>query len=216
MRARVAIILSFGASGALADTPKMGGEMNHVLVTVYQKQVYVAIERPEEMPLTLYNYGEHYDGAASVLDRSGYNSQYGWLAGGFISLPADAAVWVEPIDATPGLRSYSQGAFAPIFGTAGSPGLWEWDGTMVHNWYGASVLGGYEAHYRVFVGTQDRQFYPGYTPGEITLSWEYLSGGLQEGGPFGGVAPDRVSRIPAPGALWLVAFAGLLPRRPGR
>lgn len=209
------LALALVAPAAVADIPKMGGEMNHVLVAVYQRQVYVTVERPEEMPLTLYNYGEHYDGAASVLNRAGYNAQYGWLANGFISLPPDASVWVETLDATPGLRAYEQGSFAPILGTGGSPSLWEWDGTMTHNWYAARALGDYAAAYRVYVGTDDGQLYQGYTPGEITLSWSYLRGGLQGGGPFGGVSPIGVHKIPAPATLFPVGLGalGLVPGR---
>ncbi len=158
---------------AVGSQPRMGGEMNHVLVSVYQKTVYVSIERPWELPLTLYDYGEVYDGPASVLNGSAYNGQFGWLANGFINLPADATMWVEPVEQTDGLRTHAQGTFEPILGTDGSPVLWEWNGTMVHNWTSAFTFGDYSATYRVLVGYADGTPYPGYTPGEITLAWSY-------------------------------------------
>lgn len=208
-----AVVLALLPAAASGDIPKMGGEMNHVLVSLYQNTVYVSIERPEELPLTLFNYGERYDGAARVLDRAGYNSQFGWLASGFISLPPDGGVWVEALAQTPGLRTYSQYEFDPLFGTAGSSPRWEWDGTMTHNWYAAMALGDYTATYSVYVGTADGEPYPGYTPGQVTLAWEYLSGGLTGGGAGSAADPRHAGRIPAPGVLWLL---GALPLGWGR
>jgi len=208
---RTLLCLAWGlgaiASPAMADIPKMGGEMNHVLVTLYQQQVFVTIERPEDTPHTLYNYHESYDGPASVLDRLGYNAQYGWLANGFISLPSDASMWIEAIGQTPGLRTYEQGTFDPIFGTAGSATRWIWDGTMVHNWYAAAVVGNYAASYSLFVGYTDTgEPYPGYTAGGVTLDWTYPRGGLDwVGGSF--VEASSVSQIPAPATLWGAGFA---------
>lgn len=196
----------------VADAPHMGGEMNHVLVSLYQKTIYVSIERPDELPLTLFNYHEWYDGPAHVLTRTGYNAQFGWLAGGYISLPPDGAMWVEAIDQTPGLRTYSQYSFDPLFTTGGSSARWEWDGAMTHNWYAAYALGEYEARYSVYVGTFDGEPYAGYTPGEITLRWTYPVGGI---GPLDGarVNPRDVEPIPAPAGWCLVLAMGLAPRR---
>ena len=195
------------AASALAQAPRMGGEMSHVLVSLYQQRVYISLERPDEVPLTMRNYQERYSGSAGVLDRSGYNAQFGWLANGFISLPSDAAMWIESIDQTPELRTFEQGTFAPIFGTAGSSSLWEWDGSMVHNWYSAVAIGDYTATYRVFVGEVDGSPYPGFTGGEITLGWTYPTGGLgSTGGMFADVRATR--QIPAPGASLVIAAAG--------
>ncbi|MBK7403506.1 MAG: hypothetical protein IPJ41_02445 [Phycisphaerales bacterium] len=205
-------VLALIAPLASADIPHMGGEMNHVLVSVYQQTVYVTVERPEEMPLTLFNYHEHYTGAAGVLNRSGYNAQFGWLAGGFISLPPDAGVWIEALDQTPGLRTYSQYGFDPLFGTADSPTRWQWDGTMTHNWYAATMLGDYQATYSVYVGTLDGSPYPGYTPGGISLAWSYLRGGL--GTADGSDAHVRdVRPIPAPGELAILPTLAAFGRR---
>jgi hypothetical protein len=197
------------AGASMAQAPKMGGEMSHVLVSLYQQQIYISLERPDELPLTMHNYQERYSGNAGVLDRSGYNAQFGWLANGFISLPSDAAMWIEPLDQTPGLRAFEQGTFAPIFGTAGSSTLWEWGGSMVHNWYSAFAIGDYEATYRVFVGALDGSHYPGYTGGQITLGWTYPTGGL---GSTGGMYTDvrSTQQIPAPGASLVLAAAGVL------
>lgn len=200
MRTSLCIALGLGmvASTAVADIPKMGGEMNHVFVTLDQQQVFVTIERPEETPHTLFNYRESYDGPASVLNRRGYNAQYGWFPNGFISLPTDASMWVEVLDQTEGLGTYEQGSFDPIFGTAGSSSRWVWNGTMVHNWYAAAVVGDYAAAYSVFVGYTDTgEPYPGYTAGGITLGWTYPRGGLDwiDGSS---VEARSVSQIPVP------------------
>jgi len=196
------------AGAALAQSPKMGGEMSHVLVSLYQQRVYISLERPDEVPLTMRNYHERYSGNAGVLDRSGYNAQFGWLANGFISLPSDAAMWIESIDQTPGLRAFEQGTFAPIFGTSGSSTLWEWDGSMVHNWYSAFAIGDYTATYRVFVGELDGSPYPGFTGGQITLGWTYPAGGLDStGGRYTDVRAVR--QVPATGASLVLAAAGV-------
>jgi len=204
----MAIVLSVVgmASVAMADTPHMGGQMNHILVSLFDNTIYAAIENPGDMPLTLYNYGEHYSGGASVLNRSGYNAQYGWLANGFIDLPPDAGIWIEPIDVTEGLRTYEALTFDPIFGTDSSSSLWQWDGSMTHNWYAAYAAGDYQATYNIFVGTLDGQPYPGYTPGQISLTWSYPAGGLDGLAGFGSVSTRRVSQIPAPGSLMLLSL----------
>jgi hypothetical protein len=118
-------------------------------------------------------------------------------------------MWIEAIDQTPGLRSYEQGSFDPIFGTAGAPTRWQWDGTMTHQWYAAYALGEYLASYSVYVGTLDGEPYAGYTPGGIALSWSYLAGGLgTTGGGFTGVI--GVEPAPAPGAACVLGAAGLV------
>ena len=43
----------------------------------------------------------------AVLNGKAYNSQYGWNVGGFFTLPPGAAIWIELLDCTPNLETYS-------------------------------------------------------------------------------------------------------------
>ena len=203
------------AGTALANQPHMGGQMEHILVSVFNNQLFATIENPGDMPLTLQNYGERYNSAASVLDRSGYNAQYGWLANGFFDLPPDANVWIEQTSQTQGLRTYQALTYDPIFGTDNAPNLWQWDGAMTHNWYAAYAVGDYQANYNIFVGTLDGEPYPGYTGAQVHLSWTYPSGGLDSSADFGSVSTKGFSQIPAPGTLMLLfgTYAGMSARR---
>jgi hypothetical protein len=94
----------------------------------------------------------------SVLNYKAYNFQYGWNPGGFISLPSGSWIWIEQLSATPGLEVYQRPpatpAYAPIFGTSGSPLRWRWSGAMTHNVYAVvpAELDKYEANYRVYLG----------------------------------------------------------------
>jgi hypothetical protein len=94
----------------------------------------------------------------SLLDGKAYNFQYGWNAGGFISLPPGTGIWIEQIRTTPGLEVYSRPpanpAWTPILGTDGSSPRWKWSGAMTHNAYAVldPALTQYEAEYRVYLG----------------------------------------------------------------
>lgn len=171
-------------SGAAA-MPPMGGEMKHIEVMLEDNSILLMLEDPG--PLVLQSYGEEYDGPAAVLNGAAFNSQYGWMAGGFWTLPQGGTVWVEQLDATPGLRCYEAMTYLPIFGTEGSSPLWQWSGIMVHNWYAASVPGAYEATYRVFVADGKGIPMPDYTPAVVTLTWIFngKAGDLDGNGSVG-------------------------------
>ncbi len=113
-----------------------------------------------------------------VLGTKAYNFQYGWNPGGFIFLPTDSWIWIEQLDATPGLEVYQRPpaspAYDPIFGTDGSPVRWRWSGSMTHNVYAVEdpLLGLYEASYRVYLG-RDSSGEPlaGYGAAEVTFQF---------------------------------------------
>ncbi|HYG36079.1 MAG TPA: hypothetical protein VEC99_14915 [Clostridia bacterium] len=94
----------------------------------------------------------------AVLNGKAYNSQYGWNVGGFFTLPTGAAIWIELVDSSPQLETYSGwgrlGTYTPIFGTAGSSRLWKWSGVMVHNTYAVSrpATARLYADYHIFIG----------------------------------------------------------------
>ncbi len=155
-------------------TPQLGGPMKHIFVTLEDDVVGISLQGDPTERLWMRDYNETYEAPASVLDGKGYNAQYGWLAGGFIALPPGGRIWVQLIDATDGLETYEALTFMPIFGTASGPILWQWGGTMVHNWYAATLCGKYEATYEVFVGDVNGQLLDGFTSAQVTLVWQFL------------------------------------------
>lgn len=158
-----------------AANPRLGGPMKHMLITLNGTNIGVTLEGDPLERLWLEDYGETYAGPADVLNGSRYNGQYGWLAGGFISLPPGTAIWVELIEQTPGLRTYEAVTFEPLWGTGDASMRWKWNGVMVHNWYAAERCGKYEARYSVYVGDAVTGVpTAGYAAGECTLYWQYV------------------------------------------
>ncbi|MBX3322398.1 MAG: hypothetical protein KF757_05355 [Phycisphaeraceae bacterium] len=165
------------ASAASAVNPQMGGMMKHLGVEMHGgSMLHIHVDHSVPTPL-LQNYGHAYDAPADVLNDTMYNAQYGWMIEGFWTLPPNATIWIEQLDATPGLQVYiggtmmNQGTFAPIFGTAGSSPRIAWNGTMLHNWYAVTTPGVYEATYRVYLGDANGLPLPGYFADEVTIEW---------------------------------------------
>jgi hypothetical protein len=161
---------------AAADLPPLGGDMNHVLVTLTPDRRFVlAVEHPGEQ--VLIEGPEVYTGAAAVLNGTRFNAQYGWLVNGLWAPPPGGFVYMESVQQSPGLAAYAGRAFGPysfmdpLFGTAGAPPRMVWDGVMLHDYYAATTPGHYAATYRVYMGDAAGVPLAGYEPGEITLGW---------------------------------------------
>lgn len=200
----VVLLLGLFSSCAGAASPSMGGAMSHLLVTLFDQQIYVSFESPSMSTVELMNYGESYDGAASVLDRTGYNSQFGWLANGFISLPGSSGIFVRTIHGSPHLDVYAESGFDPILGTDGSDELWQWDGTMTHNWYSSRVKGSHTVRYEVFVGDLFGEPLSGYAAGSVELNFAYGEDRRGIRYPI-----DELQRpLPAPSALGALGLLG--------
>lgn len=203
------IALTLGAcanSPALASTPTLGGPMSHLLITVFQQQVYVTFESPSMATVTMQDSNDDFAGSADVLNHTGYNAQFGWLANGFISLPQGAGIYVRTISASPHLNVYEETSFQAILGTGGSSDVWRWDGTMTHNWYATDVHGPHHARYEVFVGDNAGDPLDGYQSGFVDLSFVYgpdLSGRI-------GVINTVVTSTPAPPAAMGLLTLGAL------
>jgi len=174
-------LILFSAAAATADTwPRNVGEMVHLQVSF--DGTAVSITQPVEQNLELRNFSESYTPPADVLDNKGYNDQYGWMASGFWDLPAGSSVWIRVLNQTAGLETYEGGmrsmtpmhTYSPIFGTQGSPDIWQWDGTMTHNWYAASDPGTYQATYSVYIGDDQGTPINGLDSDSITISWQYV------------------------------------------
>lgn len=168
------------APQAMSTLPPLGGEMSHVLVTVFEGSLFTGFESPALVPVTLQNPGATFEGGAAALNGTWFNAQYGWLASGVWAPPAGAFVWIEQIDATEGLRCYAGRsfggvqAFAPIFGTGGSAPRVRWDGAMLHNYYAAETLGPFTARYRIYFGDADgTPIAGGATPAEVELRFAF-------------------------------------------
>ncbi|MFQ5423602.1 MAG: PEP-CTERM sorting domain-containing protein [Phycisphaerae bacterium] len=184
-----------GAPAVAGVWPHNVGAMDHFLIDLQGTAITVTPPNPGG-PLPLRTFGESYTPPADVLDGKGYNDQFGWLAGGIFSPPTGGAIWIRVLSQTPGLETYRGGmrpmtpmhTYNPIFGTAGSPLIWQWDGTMTHNWYAVAALGDYSASYEVYVGdAATGSPLPGYTSDTVSLAWQY---------------------VPEPATAWLLALGG--------
>lgn len=210
-RIGVAAAAALCAAPAAAN-PTLGGPMSHLLVSVFNQQVFLSFESPSMSTVTMQD-GGGFTGPASVLNGTGYNGQFGWLANGFVALPPGAGVFVRAVDSSPWLSVYAQSGFAPILGTTSSDPLWQWNGTMTHNWYATRVHGEHRVSYEVFVGDASGSPLAGWTPGTIGLNFEfgesrgvhaYEPDDVRPGFTGGGVGP-----VPAPGSV-VLALGGLL------
>lgn len=182
--ATLSMVAFAGSAGAQWPQFMRDGGMKHVLITFDGTSLGIEVDPNTPslpLPLAMQTFGESYQGAAGVLDDTYYSSQYGFLADGFISLPAGAAISIEMLSASAGLDVYEGGrrmmrdthTYAPIFGTNGSDASWQWDGQMHHPWFAVSELGFYEAEFEVFLSdavTGERL--PGFASDSLTLQWE--------------------------------------------
>ncbi len=171
-------------------TPMMGGgqataDMIHIdlFYDAGASQLYAQVDdtygTPELRPL---DPGYAFDPLQpyGVLNGKAYNSQYGWNVGGLFALPPGTAIWVELVQCSPDLESYSGwgrlASCTPLFGTAGSPRLWKWNGVMVHNTYAVlcPATDRFFAEYHVYLGdaeTGSRTNYLDLGDTTVRLEW---------------------------------------------
>lgn len=210
MRYALPIALMLSASGALASSPTLGGPMSHLLITLFNNEIFLTFESPSMSTVTMQDNAGDFTAGASALNGSGYNGQFGWLANGFISLPPSSGIFVRTINNSPHLRVYEETTFASILGTDGSDDVWRWDGTMTHNWYATDTHGEHLARYQVFVGDLAGNPLSGYTPATIELRFEY---GQDLSARIGTRGSGLVASTPTPGTLVTLSAALLGVRR---
>lgn len=210
MRYALPIALMLSASGALASSPTLGGPMSHLLITLFNNEIYLTFESPSMSTVTMQDNAGDFTAGASTLNGSGYNGQFGWLANGFISLPPSSGIFVRTLNSSPHLRVYEETTFASILGTDGSDDVWRWDGTMTHNWYATDTHGEHLARYEVFVGDLAGNPLSGYTPATIDLRFEY---GQDLSARIGTRGSGIVASTPTPGTLVTLSAALLGVRR---
>ena len=157
--------------------PQFESPMIHVLIAFDGTDVSA---HPEGIDLDMINYGDLHTSPADVLDGKYISSQYGFLADGFITLPQDAAIWIEMTDASAGIEAYEGGmrgmranhTYAPMLGTSGSDNAWKWGGTMHHPWFAAANAGSYWMDVNIYIGDATTgAALAGYGSESVTLSW---------------------------------------------
>lgn len=195
---------------ASADIPQMGGPMSHLLVSIFDQQVFMSFESPHMSTVELIEGSSTYDGSASVLDHMGINSQFGWLVNGTVSLPPSSGVFVRTLSSSQHLSVYSEFGYDPILGTGGSDSVWQWNGQMTHNWYASDVMGPHSVAYEVFVGDLLGNPLGGWTSGQIELNFTY---GPDLSDRVGVLGSGISASVPAPGSLAVLWGAVLIGRR---
>lgn len=203
MRFLIPTTIAIMTGSACASTPTLGGSMSHLLITLFQNQVFVTFESPSLSTVNMQDNDGDFLGGASVLNGMGYNAQFGWLANGFISLPPDTGVFVRSLGGSPHLNVYEQTSFASILGTDDSSDVWQWDGTMTHNWYSTDTHGPHFTRYEVFVGDTAGNPLDGFSSATVDLTFEY---GPDLSGRVGVKNTHSIGAIPAPGALATVGM----------
>lgn len=204
------LALCASAGAAHADIPQMGGGMSHLLVSVFNQQVFVTFESPSMSTVELQEGSGSFEGSASVLDGTGHNAQFGWLANGFISLPPSSGVFVRLLETSPHLSVYSEFGHTPILGTDGSSTTWQWGGAMTHNWYASDVMGPHHVSYEVFVGDLLGNPLEGWTSGTVDLGFLYGTDLSDRIGTRGSVL---AATVPSPGSIGVLMGLALAGRR---
>ncbi|MBX3406590.1 MAG: hypothetical protein KF869_07480 [Phycisphaeraceae bacterium] len=161
-------------SAASANQPTLGGPMVHLEVGFDGSTLSVHKSSAAALVLRAYP-GVQYDPPADVLNETMYNGQYGWMIMGTWTAPEGASLWIESLDATPGLNVYaarmSATPYAPIFGTADTGPAIQWNGLMAHNWYSTTTQGRYQARYRIYFGDGPGLPWTDFGAAEVRLDW---------------------------------------------
>lgn len=107
-----------------------------------------------------------------------FSRRYGFVMDAMSDpLPAGTAIWLRKVSMSPGLMAWKDRAnpktWAPIFGTAGSPDVYPWDGTMFHPTFGAMPgTNAFSAQFEAFlVNTASEEPLPNGSTGPFTLTF---------------------------------------------
>lgn len=198
----MSVMMSSGLASAGEVWPEsFAWPMEHIMISMDGGDLHAHVNTSADNRIEMQRFdGAVYSGAADVLTETYYSDQYGWVADGFLDPGAGNSIWIEQVSASSGLRVYEGGmrmmrpshSYDAIFGTNGSNNAWQWSGMMTHNWYSANALGAYEASYRIFVADEFGNAVDGFGEASVTLHF---------------VA------VPAPGAIGVLAGAGLIATR---
>jgi hypothetical protein len=176
---------AFTCRAATLTMVPMQGTMVHVGLEYFEAptphlETHITNTSPVLIPLSVSDPTSHFEpGAAWYRDLDpdaralAFSRRYGFVRGGDL-LPEGQTIWIRQLSATPGLEAYTyrmnQAAFAPMFGTAGSSDVLEWDERMFHPCYAAPPeLRDCTATYEAFV--VDALGQPVGLSTQFTLSW---------------------------------------------
>lgn len=206
MKTTAVTITALGVLGssAIAQVPSLGGPMSHLLVTLFQNEIYITFETQSLANVDMQDNAGDFLGNSSILNDRGYNAQFGWLANGFISLPPSTGIFVRTTSISEHLSVYEEGSYHSILGTDDSDAVWQWDGTMTHNWYATDVHGPHFASYEVFVGDLSGNPLEGFTSGFVDLNFQY---GPDLSGRIGTKSSSIVGTVPTPATTGIFALA---------
>lgn len=113
-----------------------------------------------------------------------FSRRYGFVMDSMSDpLPAGIAIWIRKLSMSPGLAAWKYRAnpqeWQPIFGTAASPDVYPWDGTMFHPTF-AAVPGtnAFSAEFEAFlVNAASEQPLPNGSTGPFTLTFTNVPDG---------------------------------------
>lgn len=181
----VSVLAAGSFAAAMVKPSSLGGPMKHIDITFDSTSIGVHVDESVPTPLLQdLRPGSDFTDQYAVLNGTLHNAQYGWNPGGFISLPANSAIFVKLNTQSPELHHYEgRGSLMagtqtmiPIFGTAGSGDTWQWLGSMTHNW--AAVMPGdvspgerLFASFDVYVGDSAGNPLPGLDAATVRLEW---------------------------------------------
>jgi hypothetical protein len=182
-------------AGILSTVPMQGG-MVMPMVAYHASSGTVTVMLgstvPQLTPLLVSNPADTFDPTDPWFDcldpsRQGlaFSRRYGFVMDANTdALPLDTALWIRNLSRSPGLgiylyRSSEPKAWQPIFGTAGSSPVWQWDGTMFHPGVAAPAgTNDYSAVFEVFLAdTATGTEVPGSSSGPLTLHWTTVPDG---------------------------------------
>lgn len=159
--------------------------MKHAGIGLSGATLSVSIADPPIAPVTMTSgFGVDYTpNKFDVLEDVHFNAQHGWLPNGFISLPAERAIWIERSGVTQPAGStfkiYEGGNMTEGMGTwtmneiYSSNGFkWQWDAAMQHDYYTADQLGNYSLSFNVYVGDLSGVADTNFTP--TTAVFEFV------------------------------------------
>ena len=188
------LALTPAAQPAVLTTVPMQGSMVHVGISYHmtpaELRVHVDPGTPQLIPLDVSHPGDSFDPAHPwhpTLDPSeramAFNRQFGFVMDGTSDpLPSGTAIWIRILSSSPGLEAYTYRAnpptLIPMFGTAGSTNVLEWNLMMFHPAVAAPpVNGDHSASFEAFlVDPATGLDVEGIDPVPFTLNWTSVEG----------------------------------------
>lgn len=194
-----ALLASNVSATLLTGVPMQGGMIMPMLrynAGTGHIQVMLTNTVPTLTPLLVSNPADNFDPGDpwfTALDPSArgasFSRRYGFMWDNYLSdaLPANTEVWIRKLSSSPGLNAYRYAefepkAFAPIFGTDGTPGAMMWNRMMFHPCFTAAPgTNTFTAEFEVYLAnTTTGQEVPNSSTDTITFNFNNLPDGRPE------------------------------------